>query len=155
MSAACYYGGENINNLVPRALPKLVKEPIYRSQHRFVQLTMIYVITYMTWRNTVKANANKGKLSQRTMGFAKTPLSPPDQYLKKASQPTNALTAGFKYPVRIFETFNWAQKIIKTTDRRPPVPSHKTEHKAIINQKNFIKEVTLSGSFYKFLKYAL
>ena len=36
MSAACYYGGENIANLVPRALPKLVKEPIYRSQHRLV-----------------------------------------------------------------------------------------------------------------------
>ena len=89
------------------------------------------------------------------MGFAKTPLSPPDQYLKKASQPTNALTAGFKYPVRIFGTINLSQKIIKTTDRRPPVPSHKTEHKANINQKNFIKEVTLSGSFYKFLKYAL
>merc|ERR1712021_176545 len=109
MSAVCYYGGENIANLVPRALPQLVKSPIYRSQHR----------------NAVKTSSTKGKLSQRTMGFAKTPLSPPEQFLKKTTPSANELTNTFKY---------------QTTDRRPAVPSHKTEHKAAMTQKNFIKE---------------
>ena len=59
------------------------------------------VINNVTLRNAVKTSSKEGKLSQRTMGFAKTPLSPPDQFLKKSTPPANALTNTFKYQVKL------------------------------------------------------
>merc|ERR1712131_168944 len=60
------------------------------------------------------------------MGYAKTPLNAPSDFLKKNSPPENALTGpSFKYP---------------TAERRPPVPSHKVEYKPNYSQKNFINK---------------
>merc|ERR1719427_2570991 len=58
------------------------------------------------------------------MGYAKTPLNPPTDYLKKTSPPGPS-GATFKY---------------STAERRPPVPSHKVEHKPNYTQKNFINK---------------
>jgi len=105
-----YYGAESIQNLVPRELPKIHKDPIYRSSHRAA----------------AKATQKDGKLQRRTMGYAKTPLNAPNDFLKKNSPPDNALTGpSFKYP---------------TAERRPPVPSHKVEYKPNYSQKNFINK---------------
>merc|ERR1712228_1102800 len=97
MTQVGYYGAENIHNLVPRALPEIIKPKIYTSKHR-------------QW---VKDTSRDGKHSVRTMGYVKTPLNPPSSYLKKYDRtqiPANAISAApFKYP----------------GDKRPPVPTSK------------------------------
>ena len=35
MTQVGYYGAENIHNLVPRALPEIIKPKIYTSKHRY------------------------------------------------------------------------------------------------------------------------
>ena len=57
------------------------------------------IVINVTLRNAVKTSSTQGKLSQRTMGFAKTPLSPPEQFLKKTTPSANELTNTFKYQV--------------------------------------------------------
>ena len=81
------------------------------------------------------------------MGFAKTPLNPPNQFLKKSNHgtPKNAIAAPpFKYKVlnchKIAIHVNI--KPIIQTERKPPVPTHKTDHKPELAQKNFIKEAS-------------
>jgi len=111
MANTCYYGAESIHNLVPRALPKITKPPLYQSLHR----------------GAVKLDGTTGKLSRRTMGYAKTPLKAPEEFLKKNAQP---------------ELTKNTQKAIKyhALDKKPPVPSHIVDNKRAMSQKNFIKE---------------
>ena len=54
-------------------------------------------------RNWVKDERKTGKLPVRTMGHAKTPLNPPQEYLKKRERTKTPLpkTDGFKYGVFI------------------------------------------------------
>ena len=55
----------------------------------------------------MKDASKEGRLKNRTMGFAKTPLNPPEKFLKKSNHQNqkNALTAApFKYAVFLI---NW------------------------------------------------
>jgi len=107
-----YYGSENIANLVPKSLPTIYKPPKYQSKHRH-------------W---VRDESKDGKLAVRTMGHAKTPLNPPNDFLKKRGRtatPDNAITsAPFKYPA----------------DRKPDVPSHIVRNSNGSSERNFVTQ---------------
>lgn len=109
-----YYGGENVVDLVPHSLPQIHKNKLYHSKHR----------------QQVKEETSRGKHDLRTMGYLKTPLNPPKDFLKSRER------TGTPKPKKA--TFKY------TDERKPPVPRAKSQHKPTLNDKNFIQENAIS-----------
>ena len=59
MAAVGYYGAENIQNMVPRSLPKIVKPKMYQSKHRLVLNSKSLVFSTQKW-DTKSRRINQG-----------------------------------------------------------------------------------------------
>lgn len=100
---------ESIYKLIPRVLGPAPKPPRYKSK----------------FYDVVKTETRQNKAASKTMGPAKVPVKPPQDYLKRSKEPKLPEKKAFQYPDQ--------------SSRRPAVPPH-TERPQMgaKSSKNFI-----------------